>query len=87
MAKSDQLVRDGVIPIDPEKMSDCDGCGIPMNFRIYQDHNCPAYAHHEQRNPWHHKMGAAVWKVPGGRVVARGRCITKDDIAAELSRG
>lgn len=68
------------------EVSACDGCGEPMTFPDYQSHACPAYKTSIHKNPLSHKMAKSVWKSPKGKIIARGRCLTPEDIAMAKSK-
>ena len=63
------------------RLNNCDGCNQPMDWTQYQNHECVAYKRHKFKNPFEHKASLAVWKTPKGKVVARGTCLTQEDIA------
>jgi hypothetical protein len=58
-----------------------------MDFVQYQNHECIAYKNSKYKNPFMHKSSVATWKTPKGRVVARGTCLTQEDIAMVQKRG
>ena len=72
---------------DLPAVNNCDGCNQPMDFIQYQNHECIAYRNHKYKNPFMHKSSVATWKTPKGKVVARGTCLTKEDIAMVTKRG
>lgn len=66
--------------VDIHGIANCDGCNQPMDWKQYENHECLAYKDSEFKNPLQHKSSVAVWKTPKGKVVARGHCLTKEDI-------
>ena len=58
-----------------------------MDLTQYQNHECIAYKDSEFKNPLEHKSSLAVWKTPKGTLVAKGRCLTEEDIAMATKYG